>query len=112
MTRLVVVLSLAVAAVLAASPAPAQDRISISYLVGASAAPIKVIQQLGLDKKHGLDMDAKEFVDIGAMDRAYMTSLTDKDVDNVRLYWDRAVKYGFMTQPVTAKNWYTRDFVK
>ena len=78
MTRPVIVLALVAAAVLAASPVPAQDRISISYLVGASAAPIKVIQQLGLDKKHGLDMDAKEFVDIGAMDRAF--ALGEHDV--------------------------------
>ncbi len=57
---------------LLAPPATAQDRVSIGYLVGSSAAPVKVIQQLGLDKKHGLEMDAREFVDIGAMDRAFV----------------------------------------
>ncbi len=64
---------LAVVVVLALAPAVAraQDRISISYLVGASAAPVKVIQQQGFDRKHGLQMDAREFVDIGAMDRAF-----------------------------------------
>jgi hypothetical protein len=42
----------------------------------------------------------------------YMNSLSDKDAENIRLYWDRAVKYGFMTKPVTAERWYTLEFVK
>jgi ABC-type nitrate/sulfonate/bicarbonate transport system substrate-binding protein len=56
---------------LAAPGVGAQDRISISYLVGSSAAPVKVIQGLKLAEKHGFVMDAREFVDIGAMDRAF-----------------------------------------
>ena len=67
--KVAVVVALVVA--LQAAAAGAQDKISIGYLVGSSAAPVKVIQELGLAQKHGLDMDAKEFVDIGAMDRAF-----------------------------------------
>jgi ABC-type nitrate/sulfonate/bicarbonate transport system substrate-binding protein len=67
-------IALAVLAFLAIAPPAAadSDRISIGYLVGSSAAPIKVIQQQNLAAKHGLDMDAREFVDIGAMDRAFV----------------------------------------
>lgn len=54
------------------APAAAQDKISIGYLVASSAAPIKVIQERGLAKKHGFEMDAKEFLDLGAMDRAFV----------------------------------------
>jgi ABC-type nitrate/sulfonate/bicarbonate transport system substrate-binding protein len=71
--RLLVTLVLAlVLTVLGAVDARAQDKISISYLVGSSAAPIKVIQAQKLAEKHGFVMDAREFVDIGAMDRAFV----------------------------------------
>ena len=66
-----VVAAVVIALALMPALARAQESVSISYLVGASAAPVTVIQQQGLDKKHGLRMDAKEFVDIGAMDRAF-----------------------------------------
>jgi NitT/TauT family transport system substrate-binding protein len=56
---------------LAPAPVSAQDKISIGYLVGSSAAPVKVIQQLNLAQKHGFEMDAREFVDVGALDRAF-----------------------------------------
>jgi ABC-type nitrate/sulfonate/bicarbonate transport system substrate-binding protein len=67
-----IALVLVVVLALAGGPAAAQDRVSIGYLVGSSAAPVKIIQELGLARKHGLDMDAREFVDIGAMDRAFV----------------------------------------
>lgn len=70
--RLGMVTALVAALPLAAAPAAAQDRISIGYLVGSSAAPVKVIQQQDIARKHGLDMDAREFIDIGAMDRAFV----------------------------------------
>ena len=54
------------------APAAGQDRISIGYLVASSAAPIKVIQERDLAKKHGFEMDAKEFLDLGAMDRSFV----------------------------------------
>jgi NitT/TauT family transport system substrate-binding protein len=68
--------TLATAAVLLvaaqAAPVAGQDRISIGYLVASSAAPIKVIQERDLARKHGFEMDAKEFVDLGAMDRSFV----------------------------------------
>ena len=67
--------TLAAAAVLLvavqAAPAAGQDKISIGYLVASSAAPIKIIQERDLAKKHGFEMEAKEFLDLGAMDRAF-----------------------------------------
>jgi ABC-type nitrate/sulfonate/bicarbonate transport system substrate-binding protein len=71
MNRRLVALALALVIGVHAAAAAAQDKISIGYLVGSSAAPVKVIQELGLAGKHALDMDAREFVDIGAMDRAF-----------------------------------------
>jgi ABC-type nitrate/sulfonate/bicarbonate transport system substrate-binding protein len=65
-------LTLTLALGLPARPAVADDTISIGYLVGSSAAPVKIIQQQNLAQKHGLVMDAREFVDIGAMDRAFV----------------------------------------
>jgi NitT/TauT family transport system substrate-binding protein len=72
MRTLVTLVATLVLALAAAPPARAQDKISISYLVGSSAAPVKIIQQQKLAEKHGFVMDAREFVDIGAMDRAFV----------------------------------------
>lgn len=42
----------------------------------------------------------------------FMNSWTEKDVENVRVYWDLAAKKGFMEKPVTTQNWYTHEFAR
>ena len=72
MTRWPLAMTLTAMLALGAHAAVADDRISIGYLVGSSAAPVKVIQQQNLAQKHKLEMDAREFVDIGALDRTFV----------------------------------------
>lgn len=72
MTRWTLAMTLTAILALGAHAAVADDRISIGYLVGSSAAPVKVIQQQKLAQKHKLEMDAREFVDIGALDRTFV----------------------------------------
>lgn len=60
------------AGLMLATPAVAEESISIGYLRASSAAPIMVMQQQKIAQKHGLDLQAKEFLDLGAMDRAFV----------------------------------------
>lgn len=55
-----------------AGEARAGETISIGYLRGSSAVPIQVMQQQKIAEKHGLDLQAKEFVDIATLDRAFV----------------------------------------
>lgn len=42
----------------------------------------------------------------------YMETWTQRDVDIIRVYWDKAVKAKFIEAPVRAQNWYTFDFAR
>lgn len=55
-----------------AGPARAGETISIGYLRGSSAVPIQVMEQQKIAEKHGLDLKAREFVDIATLDRAFV----------------------------------------
>lgn len=50
----------------------AQETLRIGFLKGSSALPIQVMMDLGLAQKHGVNLVPKEFVDLGAMDRAFV----------------------------------------
>ena len=55
-----IALVLVVVLALAGGPAAAQDRVSIGYLVGSSAAPVKIIQELGLARKRKRERRCKK----------------------------------------------------
>jgi ABC-type nitrate/sulfonate/bicarbonate transport system substrate-binding protein len=51
----------------------AQDApLKIGFLKGSSALPVQVMLDQGFAQKHGVKIETKEFVDLGAMDRAFV----------------------------------------
>jgi ABC-type nitrate/sulfonate/bicarbonate transport system substrate-binding protein len=42
----------------------------------------------------------------------YMNTWTAKDVEVIRLFWDKELKAGFLETPVKTQNWYTLDLAK
>jgi NitT/TauT family transport system substrate-binding protein len=49
-----------------------QESVRIGFLKGSSALPVQIMLERGLAKKHGVDVETREFVDLGAMDRAFV----------------------------------------
>jgi ABC-type nitrate/sulfonate/bicarbonate transport system substrate-binding protein len=52
--------------------AGAQDALRIGFLKGSSALPVQVMLERGLAQKRGVKVEPKEFVDLAAMDRAFV----------------------------------------
>ena len=52
--------------------AGAQEALKVGFLKGSSALPMQVMLQRGIAQKHGVRVEPKEFVDLGAMDRAFV----------------------------------------
>ncbi len=42
----------------------------------------------------------------------FMNTWAEKDIENIRVYWDLAARKGFMQKPVVAKDWYTYEFIR
>lgn len=42
----------------------------------------------------------------------FMNTWTEKEVDNIRVYWKIAAERGFLEKPVTAQNWFTLDLAR
>ena len=57
---------------IAYEPALAQETLRIGFLKGSSALPVQVMLERDLGKRHGVRFEPKEFVDLGAMDRAFV----------------------------------------
>lgn len=64
----------------ATGAAEAAEKITIGYLRGSSGAPIEVMKAPKFAEKHGLDVDAKGFLDVAAMDRAFVLGEYDVPV--------------------------------
>jgi NitT/TauT family transport system substrate-binding protein len=71
MKRAILTVTLALSWILAGA-AWAQETLSIGFLKGSSALPVQVMLQSGFAQKHGIKLEPKEFVDLGAMDRAFV----------------------------------------
>jgi NitT/TauT family transport system substrate-binding protein len=50
----------------------AQESVRVGFLKGSSALPMQVLLSRDLAQKHGVKIEPKEFVDLGAMDRAFV----------------------------------------
>jgi len=88
MTRRTTVLLLAVLAVWAAAPAAdAAEKVSLGYLRGSSGAPIEVMKAQKFGEKHGVEIDAKGFLDVAAMDRAFVLGEYDVHVNLALNQW-------------------------
>jgi ABC-type nitrate/sulfonate/bicarbonate transport system substrate-binding protein len=57
---------------LLAGPASAQESLRVGFLKGSSALPMQVMIERGIAQKHGVKIEQKEFVDLAAMDRAFV----------------------------------------
>lgn len=83
-TRLLLGL-LALAAMTA--PAEAAEKLSLAYLRGSSGAPIEVMTAQKFGEKHGLELDVKGFLDVAAMDRAFVLGEVDVHVNLALNQW-------------------------
>jgi ABC-type nitrate/sulfonate/bicarbonate transport system substrate-binding protein len=52
--------------------AGAQESLKIGFLKGSSALPVQVMLDQGFARRRGVNIETKEFVDLGAMDRAFV----------------------------------------
>jgi NitT/TauT family transport system substrate-binding protein len=77
--------ALGVAAI--AAPADAAEKLILGYLRGSSGAPIEVMKAQKLAEKHGLEIDAKGFLDVAAMDRAFVLGELDVHVNLALNQW-------------------------
>jgi NitT/TauT family transport system substrate-binding protein len=71
MKRAVLVVAIALSWILVGN-AGAQETLRVGFLKGSSALPMQVMLQRGLALKHGVKIEPKEFVDLAAMDRAFV----------------------------------------
>jgi NitT/TauT family transport system substrate-binding protein len=70
-----------------AATAEAADKLSLGYLRGSSGAPIEVMKAQKFAEKQGLDIDAKGFLDVAAMDRTFVLGEYDVHVNLALNQW-------------------------
>jgi ABC-type nitrate/sulfonate/bicarbonate transport system substrate-binding protein len=94
MRRTVVLVFALVLVVACAAPSWAADKLVIGHLMGSSGAPIEVMKAQKLADKYGLEIDARGFQDVGAMDRAFVLGELDVNMNLALNQWAAYLNQG------------------